>query len=103
MTEHLATMTFPPAGSGKHSPTVTMGNLLYMGKVPIFGFCRVAVAAGLTGRLKIILADGKPSCEVDLEKGAKLSMVELDKGGLRTVPYRAFSMRAKPQDERIAA
>ena len=94
---HTAVMTFPAAIEGvinKTDPTVTMGDLSYTGKVPIYGFCRLALAAGLTGRLTIVLEDGSPSCSVDIEGGSKLTIAERDKGSLQLVPFRPFPVRA---------
>jgi hypothetical protein len=55
--------------------------------VPLYDSCRVLAAFGFTGKVEFVRPDGTVSMLMDIEAGAKLTVVEDAKRGPRVVKY----------------
>jgi len=57
---------------------------------PELDACRALLAKGVTGKLSLTDHTGKPRLTMDIEIGARWSVIDDDKRGLLLIPYRAW-------------
>jgi hypothetical protein len=84
----------PVPGSNGYRYTVTLDGeeIVTLGRDPEHEAARACLARGITGRLELVDANtGMVRTRFDIERAAKLTVVERDAGGLRFEKYRPFS------------
>jgi hypothetical protein len=89
-------ITIEPTALGdrglRYRVTYASSTLIEGSRVPALDACRALVALGSTGKLEV-WRSGKswPDMQLEIEAGAKLTVIETEKEGPRFAPWRPFS------------